>query len=248
MHAHMTRRAALLGLASAISVGRSSLAMAAAPTDRRFVVIILRGALDGLSALVPYGDPTLASLRGALIPPAPGLEGGLGDLGGYASQSNEVQELVQYLDCPTVLGNYDEGVGFNKDSCGCNYVKPFDIQMSDISFFWTREHTTDVNKAWLRELPREIRLDVEGQRVLLLHQGTLGTVLTEVHGRRAERCSRRHHCLRAHPCSLPPSRGQRPFRQHRQRRQAQRRRPACRVLRPDDRWWQRNDRADPPAL
>ena len=83
MHAHMTRRAALLGLASAISVGRSSLAMAAAPTDRRFVVIILRGALDGLSALVPYGDPTLASLRGALIPPAPGLEGGLGDLGGF---------------------------------------------------------------------------------------------------------------------------------------------------------------------
>jgi putative phosphoesterase len=93
----------------------------------------------------------------------------LGDLGGYASQPNEAQALVEYLGCPTILGNYDEGVGFHRDSCGCHYVKPFDIQMSDISFFWTREHTTDENKARLRALPREIRLDIAGKRVLLCH-------------------------------------------------------------------------------
>ena len=44
----------------------------------------------------------------------------LGDLDGYASQPNEVQDLVMSLGCPTVLGNYDEGVGFNKDDCGCH--------------------------------------------------------------------------------------------------------------------------------
>jgi len=99
----------------------------------------------------------------------------LGDLGGYASEPNEVQDLVMFLECPVVMGNYDEGVGFNKDSCGCNYVKPFDIKMSDVSFFWTREHTTDANKAWLRELPREIRLEVEGQRVLLCHGSPAST-------------------------------------------------------------------------
>ena len=99
----------------------------------------------------------------------------LGDLGGYASEPNEVQDLVMFLECPVVMGNYDEGVGFNKDSCGCNYVKPFDVKMSDVSFFWTREHTTDANKAWLRELPREIRLEVEGQRVLLCHGSPAST-------------------------------------------------------------------------
>ena len=93
----------------------------------------------------------------------------LGDLGGYASQPNEAQEFVRALGCPTVLGNYDEGVGFNKDDCGCHYVKPFDVEMSDISYRWTREHTSDANKVWLRELPRDIRLDVEGRRVLLCH-------------------------------------------------------------------------------
>ena len=81
----------------------------------------------------------------------------LGDLGGYASQPNEVQKLIMARGCPTILGNYDEGVGFNFDDCGCSYIKPFDIEMSNISFLWTREHTSDVNKVWLRELPHHLR-------------------------------------------------------------------------------------------
>jgi uncharacterized protein (DUF1501 family) len=40
------------------------LAFAAAPTERRFVFIIQRGAADGLSILAPTGDPQFASLRG----------------------------------------------------------------------------------------------------------------------------------------------------------------------------------------
>lgn len=93
----------------------------------------------------------------------------LGDLGGYASQPNEVQEVIMEMGCPTILGNYDEGVGFNGDDCGCHYRKPFDIEMSNTSFIWTRDNTSDENKAWLRNLPREIRFEVEGLRVLLCH-------------------------------------------------------------------------------
>ena len=80
---NITRRSALLGLTSAFSLGRASLALAAADTDRRFVVVMLRGALDGMSAVVPYGDPDLVALRRELIPPAPGQPGGLLDLGGF---------------------------------------------------------------------------------------------------------------------------------------------------------------------
>jgi uncharacterized protein (DUF1501 family) len=82
----LTRRAVLLGLTSAVSLGRVSLAFAAGPGvtgGRRFVVVILRGALDGLAAVVPYGDPALAGLRPALVPPPPGAPGGLFDLGGF---------------------------------------------------------------------------------------------------------------------------------------------------------------------
>jgi uncharacterized protein (DUF1501 family) len=83
MMPNLTRRAALLGLTSAFTLGRASLALAHAPTEQRFVVVILRGALDGLSAVVPYGDPSLAGLRGEIVPPAPGQDGGMLDLGGF---------------------------------------------------------------------------------------------------------------------------------------------------------------------
>ena len=81
----LTRRSALLGLAGTISLGRSALALAApCGGSRRLVVIILRGAMDGLSAVVPYGDPALADLRGPLLPAAAiGASGGLQDLGGF---------------------------------------------------------------------------------------------------------------------------------------------------------------------
>jgi uncharacterized protein (DUF1501 family) len=79
----VTRRIALLGLATGFSIGRASLAMASAPTAKRLVVIILRGALDGMAAVVPYGDRALAELRGEIVPPGPGQANGLLDLGGF---------------------------------------------------------------------------------------------------------------------------------------------------------------------
>jgi uncharacterized protein (DUF1501 family) len=48
------------------------LAFAALPDDRRFVVVILRGALDGLAAVPAHGDPDYANLRGALALPQSG--------------------------------------------------------------------------------------------------------------------------------------------------------------------------------
>ena len=71
-----TRRSTLLGLTAAASLGPATLALAAAPGERRFVVVILRGALDGLAAVVPHGDPGLVALRGA-------VPEGLLDLGGF---------------------------------------------------------------------------------------------------------------------------------------------------------------------
>src|SRR5512135_2024973 len=41
-------------------------AFASLPTERRLVVVILRGALDGLAAVPPHGDADYASVRGSL--------------------------------------------------------------------------------------------------------------------------------------------------------------------------------------
>ena len=49
------------------------LAFASGNRDARFVCIVLRGALDGLSAVAPAGDPDYAGLHGSLALAASGL-------------------------------------------------------------------------------------------------------------------------------------------------------------------------------
>jgi len=108
----LSRRSALLGLSSAVVLGRTSLALAAAPTEQRFAVIILRGAMDGLSAVVPYGDPDLAKWRPELLPPEPGQPGGLLDLGGYyglhpaLTGMHEMYRRGELLPVHAVAGHY----------------------------------------------------------------------------------------------------------------------------------------------
>ncbi|HXL99840.1 MAG TPA: DUF1501 domain-containing protein [Rhizomicrobium sp.] len=57
-------------------------AFATVPTDRRLVVVILRGALDGLAAAPPHGDPDYKSVRGALALDTTGTNA-LHDLDGH---------------------------------------------------------------------------------------------------------------------------------------------------------------------
>ena len=53
----------------------TSATFAAAPWDNRLVVIILRGAMDGLATLQPLGDPNLNILRPGFQDPATDLDG-----------------------------------------------------------------------------------------------------------------------------------------------------------------------------
>lgn len=76
------RRAALLGLAAAMTAPRARVAFANAPGEARLAVVLLRGGLDGLYVVQPYAEPTFGELRGPLALPEPGREGGLLDLGG----------------------------------------------------------------------------------------------------------------------------------------------------------------------
>ncbi len=119
----LTRRTALLGLTAAITLGRASLAVATAPTDRRFVVVILRGALDGLAAVTPYGDPALAGLRGDILLPSPGEPGGVLDLGGFYGLHPELAGLHamyqagELLPVHAVAGSWRSRSHFDAQDC-----------------------------------------------------------------------------------------------------------------------------------
>ena len=93
----------------------------------------------------------------------------LGDLVGYGANPNEVTERIRREGWPTVMGNYDDGVGFDRDDCGCAYREAAERERGQRSLEWTKACVTSGNKAFLRTLVNEIRFEADGKRLLLVH-------------------------------------------------------------------------------
>ncbi len=110
-------------------------------------------------------DAVLAEIRGRQVDRAYCL----GDLVGYGAFPNEVTERIRNAAIPTIMGNYDDGVGFDREECGCAYREADDRIRGQRSLEWTKAHVTPENKAFLRSLHSEIRLEDGGKRILLVH-------------------------------------------------------------------------------
>lgn len=93
----------------------------------------------------------------------------LGDLVGYGPRPNETISLIRERGIPTIMGNYDDGVGFDRDDCGCAYKDADEETRGQASLRWTRQVTTAAHKAYLRSLPAELRCEIDGIRLRLVH-------------------------------------------------------------------------------
>jgi putative phosphoesterase len=93
----------------------------------------------------------------------------LGDLVGYAPFPNEVIDRIQRDAIPTIMGNYDDGVGFDRDECGCAYRDPEEQRLGDLSLQWTKKTVTTERKAFLQSLQPEIRFEADDKRFRLVH-------------------------------------------------------------------------------
>jgi uncharacterized protein (DUF1501 family) len=73
-----------LGASLVVPVSRNAWAATTdSPTRKKLIVVMLRGAVDGLNVVAPIGDANYLSLRPTIGLAAPGLEGGALDLDGY---------------------------------------------------------------------------------------------------------------------------------------------------------------------
>ena len=93
----------------------------------------------------------------------------LGDLVGYGTAPNEVVAAIRERNIPTLMGNYDLGVGNNSDDCGCAYKSEAAEALGKRSIAWSNEHTLDDHKVFLRNLPAHIPLELGGLKILLVH-------------------------------------------------------------------------------
>ncbi len=93
----------------------------------------------------------------------------LGDLVGYGTFPNEVVNLIRQRGIPTIMGNYDQGVGNDSADCGCAYKAEIDRARGELSIAWSNAHTSVDNKAFLRALPAHLPVRLGDLRVLLVH-------------------------------------------------------------------------------
>ena len=93
----------------------------------------------------------------------------LGDLGGYAPYVNEVVEFLVKHDIEGVQGNYDDAVANDREHCGCKAEEPLQEEMAHLSFTWTKNRVSLESKAYMKELPIDIKFTAEGKKVWLFH-------------------------------------------------------------------------------
>jgi uncharacterized protein (DUF1501 family) len=75
---------AVAGAGMVIPVGQGAwAATAASPTRKKLIVVMLRGAVDGMNVVAPYADANYRVLRPTIGLQRPGMEGGALDLDGY---------------------------------------------------------------------------------------------------------------------------------------------------------------------
>ena len=92
-----------------------------------------------------------------------------GDLVGYGPRPNEVCSLISSREIPTIYGNYDWAIARDEEDCGCAYVDKHDREIGQLSVDWTLEYTDRRSKDFMRALPFDLRFELAGKRVRLVH-------------------------------------------------------------------------------
>ena len=93
----------------------------------------------------------------------------LGDLVGYGPFPNEVAQLVRERGIPTVMGNYDQGIGFSTGDCGCVYKTDEQRAEGEVSLSWTDAESTAETRAYLRGLAERLVIDTPAGELLAVH-------------------------------------------------------------------------------
>jgi pyruvate-formate lyase-activating enzyme/diadenosine tetraphosphatase ApaH/serine/threonine PP2A family protein phosphatase len=97
----------------------------------------------------------------------------LGDLGGFGAECDAILPLLQEHGVRTIAGNYDVAIGRGDEDCGCGYADERDNHYARLMYDYTKTHTSARFAAWMRELPGELRIDIGGVDVHMVHGSPL---------------------------------------------------------------------------
>ncbi len=93
----------------------------------------------------------------------------LGDLGAFGPHPDRVFPPLREHGVLCIQGNYDNSVGNGLADCQCGYTDPRDNHFARLSYDYTFRNTSPENRAWMKELPAQRRVQLGRYRVLMCH-------------------------------------------------------------------------------
>lgn len=97
----------------------------------------------------------------------------LGDLGGFGAECDAVWPLLAEHGVESIAGNYDIAIGRGDEDCGCGYSSERDNHFAQLMYDHTRAATGAEFAEWMRDLPGELREEIGGVDVHIVHGSPL---------------------------------------------------------------------------
>ena len=95
-----------------------------------------------------------------------------GDVVAYGGEPEATVELIRAAGIHVVMGNCEESIGFAAADCNCGFEDGSDCAAWSKSWFAHAASVLDADaKAWMRGLPRQLRLEISGRRFAVIHGG-----------------------------------------------------------------------------
>jgi len=93
-----------------------------------------------------------------------------GDVVAYCADAQATVDAVRDSDIHVVMGNCEESLGFDNADCGCGFAEGSDCDTLSRRWFAHAQRTLEPRaKAWMRRLPRQLLLTINGRRLAVVH-------------------------------------------------------------------------------
>ena len=95
-----------------------------------------------------------------------------GDVVAYCADAQATVDAVRAAGVHVVMGNCEESLGFDKADCGCGFPQGSTCdRLAGQWFAHARATLDDGARAWMRALPRRLRLTLNARRLAVIHGG-----------------------------------------------------------------------------
>jgi len=95
-----------------------------------------------------------------------------GDLAAYCADPQGVIDLLRRSGIRIVMGNCEESLAAQAADCGCGFAKDSTCAALSGQWYPYADRNIDAeNRAWMGSLPRQLELEINGRRLVVVHGG-----------------------------------------------------------------------------